>query len=117
VVVESTTRRVTHVVVRHGTLRSRRLIVPMDRILGVLALQNLPIGDDVLEIALAQPSRKRWWDPQSRRFIVLIHATIAKMPRSVDRPSAAPTLQAPFPVCAEWSDRIERDGSDGSTLH
>jgi hypothetical protein len=188
--VESATRRVTHVVVRRGMLGSRQLIVPMDRVVeltpsrlvldldsnkwddlpdyrpddeivanveralegdeiirrlsapfltvtarrgvvtvsgnlatsahrsliaravrsvpGVLALRNLPIGDDELEITVAQALAL---DPQTRPLIIPIQANLGMLRLFGDMPSAARDLARVVPgvrgVCAfpttRWS--------------
>jgi len=56
------------------------------RVRGVRGLQNLPIGDDELEVAVAQVLGR---DPRTSRFIILVSATLGTVRLSGDVPAVA----------------------------
>jgi osmotically-inducible protein OsmY len=56
------------------------------RVRGVRSLQNLPIGDDEVEVAVAQALGR---DPRTGRFIILVSATLGIVRLSGDVPAVA----------------------------
>jgi len=64
------------------------------RVRGVRGLQNLPIGDDELEIAVAQALGR---DSRTRRFIVRVHSTLGLVQLSGDVPAVALDLARAVP--------------------
>jgi osmotically-inducible protein OsmY len=64
------------------------------RVRGVVSLQIQAIGDDELEIAVAQALGR---DPRTRRFIIPVHATHGNIRLSGDVPAIAPDLARVVP--------------------
>lgn len=64
------------------------------KIRGVLDLQNTPVGDDELEITVAQALGR---DPRTRRFIIPVHATLGFVRLSGDVPAVALDLARAVP--------------------
>ena len=64
------------------------------RVRGVRGLQNLPIGDDELESAVAQALGR---DPRTSRFIIPVHATLGIIRLSGNVPAVALDLARAVP--------------------